>query len=225
MILQQSHVTPRFPEHARLPSLPFASCYVYSPRGTGLVSECSRLVCERVKRSDPVWLPRYAGSVLELAERHGQFRGVFAGAPVLVPIPGSEPSDGGPWAAAHLAVALSELGLARASWLALRRQFAVRKSSRAPAGRRPTVQEHYQSFLVGARVLETPEKIILIDDVITKGRTLFAAAARLQAALPHAEIRGFALIRTLGLLQRLDRLIAPCEGVVYWAGGDARREP
>ena len=224
-MLRQSQVAPRFPEHARLPSLPFASCYVYSPRGTGLVSEGSRLVCERVKRCDPVWLPRYAGSVLELAERHGHFRGVFAGAPILVPVPGSEPSEGGPWAAAHLAAALSELGLARATWLALRRQFAVRKSSRAPAGRRPTVQEHYQSFLVGARALGTPAKIVLVDDVITKGRTLFAAAARLQAALPEAEIRGFALIRTLGLLQRLDRLVAPCEGVVYWAGGDARREP
>jgi hypothetical protein len=162
-MLQESQVALRFPEHARLPSVPFASCYIYSPRGTGLISEGSRLLCERVKRSDPVWLARYAGSVLELAERHGHFRGVFAGAPVLVPIPGSDPSDGGPWAAAHLAAALRELGLARATWLALRRQFAVRKSSRAPAGRRPTVQEHYQSLLVGARVLKTPEKIILID--------------------------------------------------------------
>jgi hypothetical protein len=214
-----------FPEQTRPPSLPFASCYVYSPRGTGLVSQGSRLVCERIKRSDPVWLPRYAGSVIDLVERHGYFRGVFARAPVLVPVPGSEPSGNGPWAAAHLALVLRELGLARATWVALRRRFTVRKSSQAPAGRRPTVQEHFQSLRVDTRSRQTPEKIILIDDVITKGRTLFAAAARLQVALPHAEIRGFALIRTLGRLQHLDRLIAPCEGMVYWAGGDARREP
>jgi hypothetical protein len=211
--------------HTWLPSVPFASCYVYSPRGTGLVSEGSRLLCERVKRSDPVWLPRYAACVIELRERHGCFRSVFAGAPVLVPVPGSEPADCGSWAAAYLALALTELGLARVTWVALRRQFAVRRSSRAPAGTRPTVQEHCQSLLVCAGWHKPPEKIILVDDVITKGRTLFAAAARLQAALPHAEIRGFALIRTMGHLQRLDRLIAPCEGVVYWAGGDARREP
>jgi hypothetical protein len=212
-----------FPGDRRLPSVAFASCFVYSPRGTGLVSQGSRLLCERIKRSDPVWLPRYAVTVLELAERHGRFRAVFAGAPVLVPIPGSEPTTA-PWTASYLAVALREFGLARATWIALQRRFAVRKSSLAPAGGRPTVQEHYQSFRVTASS-ETPQKIILIDDVITKGRTLFAAAARLQAALPHAEIRGFALIRTLGRLQHLDRLIAPCEGVVYWAGGDARREP
>lgn len=216
---------PSFPEHERLASLSFASCYVYSPRGTGVVSQGSRLMCERVKHSDPLWLPRYAGSVLELAERYGYFRGVFKGAPILVPIPGSESLDNVPWAAAHLAEALRVLGLARATWIALQRRFSVRKSSQAPAGRRPTVHEHYQSFRVGTRSSDSPEKIVLIDDVITKGRTLFAAAARLQVALPHAEIRGFALIRTLGYLQRLDRLIAPCEGVVYWAGGDARREP
>ncbi len=217
--------TPWFSEHRRPLSVAFASCFVYSPRGTGLVSQGSRLVCERIKHSDPVWLPRYAAAVPELAARHGYFHGVFAGAPVLVPIPGSEPADTAPWAAAHLALALREFGLARATWIALQRRFAVRKSSQAPAGMRPTVQEHYQSFRVGKRPFETPEKIILIDDVITKGRTLFAATIRLQAALPHAEIRGFALIRTLGHLQRLDRLLAPCEGVVYWAGGDARREP
>jgi hypothetical protein len=216
---------PPFLTYTQMRSLPFASCYVYSPRGLGLLSEGSRLVCERIKRSDPVWLPRYAGCLIELVERHGCFRTVFAGAPVLVPVPGSEPSDSGSWPAAHLAVTLRGLGLARGTWGALRRQFSVRKSSRAPVGMRPTVQEHYESFLVTTGLLERPEKVILVDDVITKGRTLFAAAARLQAALPYAEIRGFALIRTMGRLQRLDRLIAPCEGVVYWAGGDARREP
>jgi hypothetical protein len=217
---------PAFLAYARLRSLPFASCYVYSPRGVGFVSEGSRLVCERVKRSDPVWLPRYAGCVIELLERHRCFRSVFAGAPVLVPVPGSEPADvGRSWAAAHLAVALKQFGLGCATWIALRREFAVRKSSQAPAGTRPTVHEHYQSFLVSTASRDRPEKIILIDDVITKGRTLFAAATRLQVALPQADIRGFALIRTMGRLQRLDRLIAPCEGFVYWAGGDARREP
>jgi hypothetical protein len=217
---------PPFLEHARLPSVSFASCYVYSPRGAGLVSECSRFVCDRVKRSDPVWLPRYAGCVIELMERHRYFRSVFTGAPVLVPVPGSEPADiSRSWAAAHLAMALKEFGLGCATWTALRRGFSVRKSSHAPAGSRPTAHEHYQSFVVSTESRDRPEKIILVDDVITKGRTLFAAAARLRVILPHAEIRAFALIRTMGRVQRLGRLIAPCEGVVYWAGGDARREP
>jgi hypothetical protein len=66
---------------------------------------------------------------------------------------------------------------------------------------------------------------VLVDDVITRGRTLLAAAARLRSTYPHADVRAFALVRTTGYLSRLDRLRAPCAGVVYWAGGDARREP
>jgi phosphoribosylpyrophosphate synthetase len=67
--------------------------------------------------------------------------------------------------------------------------------------------------------------MVLVDDVITKGRTLFAAAARLRHEFPQLDIRAFALVRTLGFLSRLDRAFAPCQGVVYWAGGDTRREP
>jgi adenine/guanine phosphoribosyltransferase-like PRPP-binding protein len=68
-------------------------------------------------------------------------------------------------------------------------------------------------------------RIVLVDDVITKGRTLLAAAARLRRELPHADIRAIALVRTLGFLSRVDRLLEPCQGLVYWSGGDARREP
>lgn len=35
----------------------------------------------------------------------------------------------------------------------------------------------------------------------------------------------FALIRTMGFRQRVASEVEPCDGVVRWAGGDARREP
>jgi adenine/guanine phosphoribosyltransferase-like PRPP-binding protein len=73
--------------------------------------------------------------------------------------------------------------------------------------------------------LAAAERIVLVDDVITKGRTLFAAAARLRDRFPGADIGAFALVRTLGFLSRVDRVLAPCEGVVRWAAGDVRREP
>ncbi|TLY79392.1 MAG: hypothetical protein E6K49_03865 [Gammaproteobacteria bacterium] len=61
--------------------------------------------------------------------------------------------------------------------------------------------------------------------MVTKGRTLLAAAARLHEAFPDADVRAFALVRTMGFLPQLDHLLEPCEGVIRWAGGDARREP
>ena len=71
----------------------------------------------------------------------------------------------------------------------------------------------------------TIRRIVLIDDVITKGRTLLAAATRLRVELPLSDIRGFALIRTEGFAEQIKHLEEACHGVVRWAGGDARREP
>jgi len=129
-----------------------------------------------------------------------------------------------PWAALQLAVALSEVGFALPVWLGLRRQVAVRKSATAPGAARPEVREHYESFAVAPPVREM-STLVLIDDVITRGRTLLAAAARLRSKLPHADIRAFALIRTLGFVQQLDRVTEVCHGIVRWGAGDAQREP
>jgi adenine/guanine phosphoribosyltransferase-like PRPP-binding protein len=86
------------------------------------------------------------------------------------------------------------------------------------------VQQHYESLVAMLPVLQM-HRVVLVDDVITKGRTILAAAARLHSVLPAAEVRAFALIRTVGFAQRIERLEEPCHGVIRWAGGDARREP
>jgi adenine/guanine phosphoribosyltransferase-like PRPP-binding protein len=86
------------------------------------------------------------------------------------------------------------------------------------------VHQHYDSFV--AMPAPNPiRRVVLIDDVITKGRTLLAAATRLRVELPLSDIRGFALIRTEGFVQQIKHLEEPCHGVVRWTRGDARREP
>jgi hypothetical protein len=67
--------------------------------------------------------------------------------------------------------------------------------------------------------------LILIDDVVTKGRTLLAAALRLRELFPRADVRGFALLRTMGYSPVFDQLLMPCTGKIEWACGDARRSP
>jgi len=54
---------------------------------------------------------------------------------------------------------------------------------------------------------------------------LLAAAARLREAFPAAEIRAFALLRTLARYEALYTLLDPYEGEVRWIAGDARRNP
>jgi len=206
-------------------SLPFASCYVYAPRGAGMVSAGARVLCQRLKESDPSWLPRYARQVVELCARDRRFRELFAREAWLIPVPGCTPALPESTVAYRLAIALHSLGLARGVWPGIARRVAVTKSATATTGERPTVRQHYESFAIGRMPRPPPARIILVDDVITKGRTLFAAAARLRGESSHTDIRAFALVRTMGFRGGVERLLAPCEGYVYWAGGDARREP
>lgn len=212
---------PRFPS---LRSLFFGSFYIYSPRGRGAVCEVSRRICVRLKLADPTWLAHYARCVREELTRHEILVGLFDRETCFVPVPGSTLHSGSVWAAERLATALHGAGLGKAVWTGLYRTHAVRKSATALSGHRPTVRQHYESLAVAYSYVP-PSRILLVDDVITRGRTILAAALRLHEALPNADIRAFALVRTMGLLPDVTHFLEPCQGVIYWAGGDTRREP
>jgi hypoxanthine phosphoribosyltransferase len=101
---------------------------------------------------------------------------------------------------------------------------AVPKSATCPSCKRPTVAVHYESFEVDSGTA-APAEILLVDDVVTKGRTLLAAATRLQEAFPNARIRAFALLRTMGMIAGVEQLLDPCVGQIRWRAGDAHRSP
>ena len=174
---------------------------------------------------DSAWLTTYAGLVREEVTRRETLAGLFDRETYLVPMPGSSASHTGVWAAERLATALYGVGLGKAVWPCLRRRYAVRKSATALSGDRPSVGQHVESLSVAMTLAGPPQRLVLIDDVITRGRTILAAAARLHEALPNADIRAFALVRTMGFLSHVAHFVEPCQGVVRWAGGDARREP
>jgi predicted amidophosphoribosyltransferase len=205
-------------------SVAFASCYVYSPSGTGTVCERSRLLRALLKSGDARFLVKYANRVQQQAADPNQLAGFFLTDDVLVPVPGSSPRVRGHWVAGELADALVREGLGAIAWPGLHRTCAVRKSATAARGARPSVDAHYASF-----VLESPPRelrsVILVDDVITKGRTLLAAAARVREALPGVPIRAFALLRTMGMTPGVRQLLNPCRGEITWIAGDACRMP
>jgi hypothetical protein len=208
-----------------IPAIQYASCYVYSPAGTGAVCERSRLLRALLKAGDASFIPKYAVRVRQQVTGTTLLAGFFGASDVLVPVPGCEPSrTAGVWAAEHLAVALANEGLGGTAWSGLRRVRSVRRSATAAPGERPTVYVHYESFSI-ERPAVPPERIVLIDDVVTKGRTLLAAATRLQEAFPGAQIRAFALVRTMGLIARVEQLLDPCKGEIRWKAGDAYRNP
>jgi hypothetical protein len=203
----------------------FAASYVYSPGGVCATSERSRLLRTLLKAGDPELILRCARRVRQQAAELPLFAGLFTPRTVLIPVPRSTPHAAGSiWVAEHLAIALVREGLARCAWTGLRRIRAVRKSATAITGRRPSVSSHYDSFAI-EDCAAALEHIILVDDVVSKGRTLLAAATRVQEALPHAQIRAFAMVRTMGLVPDVSLLVDPCRGHIRWKAGDARRSP
>jgi predicted amidophosphoribosyltransferase len=208
-------------------SLDFASCFVYTPCGAGTVSARSRLFCAMIKAAEPDLVPLYARCVARQARRIPMLAEFFHAIDVLIPIPASKPSR------AHrehlpdrLADALVAEGLATSAWQGLRRIRAVPKSATAAPGRRPTVQAHYDSLnVVPGPALADDAHLLLIDDVVTKGRTLLAAALRLHESFPQARISAFALVRTRGFKDDLEGLLEPCVGRIGWRAGEAHRNP
>jgi len=123
-----------------------------------------------------------------------------------------------------LADAMSALGLGQTAEL-LSRRIALPKSATAEAKRRSTAEAHFQSLDVDAR-LNQFERIVLVDDVITRGATALGAASRLHHAYPQADIRAFAMIRTISDPAEFRALKDPCIGSIQLrADGQTTRRP
>lgn len=208
-------------------TLDFASCYVYAPCGACAVSARSRSLCAMIKVAGPALVPRYARCVMRQAHLMPSLVEFFRSIDVLIPIPASAPGRSNrEYVPERLAEALVAEGLATSAWRGLRRIRAVTKSATAAPGHRPTVRAHYDSLSVEpGSDLPDDARMLLIDDVVTRGRTLLAAAMRLQEAFPQARISAFALVRTLGFKDRLPGLLEPCVGRIGWRAGDAHRNP
>ena len=115
-------------------------------------------------------------------------------------------------------------GLGREVMPCLTRTTAVPKSAFAGTGQRPTAPLHHETMAV-QRALVRPERITVVDDIVTKGATLLAAVSRVAEAFPEAEVRAFALVRTMGLIENVERIVDACRGTITWDGGEVHRIP
>lgn len=208
-----------------LSEIAFGSLLAYSPRGAAEVSERSRRICSKVKSGNPATLQR-AGEVLrEHCVPHQVLATFFGGDVTLVPMPRSAPLVAGAlWPAQKICQAIVARGLATRIAPVLRRDVAVQKSAWAPKGERPTVSRHYQSMSAHPD-LDVGQRIVIVDDVVTKGSTALAAASRLAEIYPDHPITSFALIRTMGLIPDIDDVIEPILGVIRLVDDEGSRNP
>lgn len=204
--------------------LEYASCYSYSPRGTSVLAEQSRTLCLRIKAADMEAFRLAAARTREFVEA-GHFARFLGDDVTLVPVPGRAPlAPGAVSRTQQICYALMDQRLARETQPLLERTRPVRKSAYAAPGERPSADEHFSSLAVGT-VLAVPARILLVDDVVTRGATLRGAASRLRESLPKAEIRAFALVRTESRAE-LASIRDPREGWIdATRGGGTQRRP
>ena len=216
-----------------LSRLDFGASHVYSPRGQTPLSRRSQEFIRQLKRGDPRLFGPFASRVVQLVQEH-RFPGFFGNRTTIFPVPGSAPLvRGGLWVPLLVANEFRTAGLARDVVPALSRINPVPKSAFAKPGERPDVQRHYDSLAVDS-MTPAPTHILLLDDVVTQGCTLLAAASRVAEAYPRAHVRAFALVRTMSGVEvdhveglRPGTLLSPCVGTIEFRAdnGRASRSP
>lgn len=184
--------------HYRPYSLAFGSFLVYPSPGKS--AELARFKADvlgikedRVRAGGERW-PDYAAAWLARELAGSPLERFFTGQPWLVPLPRSGLAQrDSHWPARRICEALVGQGIGTRVESALARETAVRKS--AGSASRPAPMVHYRSF---APVLPVrADTIILIDDVVTRGSTSLGAAWRILDVMPDANVKLFAMARTV----------------------------
>ncbi len=211
----------------------FASLLVYSPRGVTDASRRSKQVTIALKQNDRVQTRQWGSVTMAqyLAARLAQelpragFADWFDDA-VLVPVPRSSPrrSRTDLWPAREIATEMVEVGVGRSVLCLLERAVAVPKSAYCSPGERPGPEQHQRSFALADGLPLGGGRIVLVDDVVTRGATLLGAALRLRAEGATATLSAFAAVRTMSEAE-VSSMLAPCVGIIRATDGAILREP
>ena len=196
------------------------------------MSARSRKARDAIKRDSP-WpgqtQPFIQYSIERLRSEVGQgaLPGFFGPEVGLVPAPRSAPlTKGALWPGLRICQELARAGLGGPVVELLERREPVQKAAFAGVlgGERPTVADHLAT-LACSRPLLVPARLLVVDDVVTSGSMLLAAASHLRAAFPNAGVRAFALLRTMSAGE-VEQVLLPCTGLITHEGWDhVRREP
>ena len=159
------------------------------------------------------------GSVLdELFSRDGFF----------VPVPGHAPrlerARHQLWSMRRFCEALSTARFGAGVVPLLERTTAVPAAHLLPAGElRPNARRHFDTIRVVGGLIERPGRLVLVDDVLTRGATMLGCASRLREMFPDVPVSGFCLARARSEPCELQTPISPrLHRVVRWGADDSQ---
>ena len=205
----------------KISEIEFGSFLTYSPYGKSDLELLSRTARTNLKRDEYVNLggkqhlmSDYLAGIIKHRLDVLPFVSFFNEHSVLIPAPSSSLLQSNSlWVPQRLANALVKVGLGKDVKSCLQRVTAVAKSSNSSPENRPKVIDHYSSIVV-QKILDEPEEILVIDDIVTRGSTLLGAINKLADAFPNAKIRGFAFMRTITNSLEFKKIVNPCVGKI-----------
>jgi hypothetical protein len=216
--------------------VPFTSFLQYAPQGVSAVSRYSRGFTRALKdgaayptrAGQQQVIPYVAAKLAESTPLHDALGACLRGGVIVVPVPRSAPLlPGALWPAQRLCSSLATLGVARSVSPLLIRKSAVAKSATAGRGQRPGPEDHYASIAIDEterKLFDLAARIVIVDDVVTRGATFLGCLARLREAFPSTDISCFAFVRTMSGAE-IDDMIAPVLGVISYRNGKLHRFP
>jgi hypothetical protein len=176
-------------------TIDFATLLRYSARGTTIKGIKSIKICGRLKNGVPI----ISQKIAEIIKINYSlfFNDFFGDNAFLVPMPRSAPlTKGATWPAKIICQEfLSESLCADVGEILVRKHKVPKSSFQTGGHNRPDIQTHYDSFEIHP-LLVPYKNIIVIDDVLTLGRTSTAAVMRLKEHFPNHNIKVFSLMRT-----------------------------
>jgi predicted amidophosphoribosyltransferase len=215
----------------RLSQLQFSSLLSYCPKGGSGEADKSKDVMLALKSDTfvddpPLLMSQWIANTLKQNKDRLAFSSYFQDDAILVPIPKSSLMQPNTlWVPERIAAAIVRTGLAKKVLPGLSRIASVPKAATSLAKDRPNPADHYRTISV-QKPLDQPSKIILVDDIITRGSTLLGAANRLADVFPRTPIYAFAAIRTVSNPNEFKKIYDPCSGTITLRdSGDTLRRP
>lgn len=205
----------------------FASLLVYTPnlRDPEGLGRLPRKVEGMIKGARPEALRLVARRCRERA--HTVFRSIFGSDCTLVPVPPSSPPKAGDtlWPGLDIAKELVKEGLANDVANLLVRSQPVPRAHHQPAESRPKFDQLVDSLEWRGDLGADLQRIILVDDIVTRGTTFLSAREAIHRVHPWLEVVGFAAVRTMSF-EVVTEPLAPTTGSITLAqSGWGNREP
>ncbi len=204
-----------------LSTLSFGSLWGYTPRPETDEQRKSKTLMYDLKQDKGN--PRTIESAVSELTKHN-FKNFFGPEVALVPVPKSSLMKKGTlWTPLRIAQEMERQGLGIVS-ACLERTTPVPKAATAQSELRPKVRDHIASITLKPS-LHMPERIVLVDDIVTRGSTLLGCANVFKRQYPDADIKGFAIIRTISNPEEFRSITDPVKGTIRLQGVETFRNP